>query len=41
MIRFHEALALARVDWRDVLVAAGLAGADWPAVLRAAGYRVP
>ncbi|HEY2795449.1 MAG TPA: hypothetical protein VGJ28_24015 [Micromonosporaceae bacterium] len=27
--RFLEAVALARLDWRDVLVASGLADADW------------
>lgn len=27
------ALALARTDWRDLLVSAGLAHEDWPAVL--------
>jgi hypothetical protein len=32
---------MARVDWRDLLVAAGLAHGDWPEALRAAGYRVP
>lgn len=31
--RLHQALELARADWRDVLVAAGLADADWPARL--------
>jgi len=30
---FGEALALARIDWRDLLVAAGLAEEDWPAEL--------
>jgi plasmid stabilization system protein ParE len=39
--RFRQALALARTDWRDVLVAAGLAHHDWPETLRAAGWRVP
>ena len=28
--RLHEALASARLDWRDLLVATGLAHADWP-----------
>jgi hypothetical protein len=41
LARFHDALAMARVDWRDLLVATGLANGDWPDVLRAAGYRVP
>ena len=27
------ALELARIDWRDVLVIAGLGNEDWPAVL--------
>lgn len=29
----QDALALGRADWRDLLVAAGLAGGDWRAVL--------
>jgi len=29
MDRFEDELDLARRDWRDVLVAAGLAGEDW------------
>jgi hypothetical protein len=33
--RFHEARDLAVADWRDVLVAAGLADADWSARLDA------
>jgi hypothetical protein len=41
MGRFQQALALAQVDWRDVLVAAGLGDADWPLVLRATGWRAP
>lgn len=28
--RLHEALDLAAADWRDLLVAAGLADEDWP-----------
>ncbi len=32
---WDEAVALARTDWRDLLVAAGLADADWRAVLDA------
>jgi hypothetical protein len=27
---FREAVELAKTDWRDLLVAAGLAHADWP-----------
>ncbi|MFE3270122.1 hypothetical protein [Streptomyces sp. NPDC059215] len=30
---FRSAVRLARLDWRDLLVAAGLAGGDWPRVL--------
>lgn len=39
--RFRRALTMACTDWRDVLLAAGLAHADWPEVLRTAGWRVP
>ena len=28
-----DALSLARLDWRDLLVAAGFANGDWPARL--------
>jgi hypothetical protein len=28
--RLHEAIELAMTDWRDLLVAAGLADDDWP-----------
>ena len=31
--RFRSAIRLARTDWRDLLVAAGLANEDWPRVL--------
>ncbi|MFG2270438.1 hypothetical protein ACGFNY_11790 [Streptomyces chartreusis] len=31
--RFRSAIRLARTDWRDLLVAGGLAHADWPQVL--------
>ena len=34
----HAALRLASIDWRDTLVAAGLANENWPQVLEAAGY---
>lgn len=33
-------LALAVTDWRDLLIATGLADEDWPEVLRAAGFPV-
>jgi hypothetical protein len=31
--RFRDSLAVAQVDWRDVLVRAGLENEDWPAIL--------
>ena len=34
LARFDRAWRLARGDWRDGLVAGGLAGEDWPAVVR-------
>jgi hypothetical protein len=36
----REWVALGVVDWRDLLVDAGLANADWPDVLRAQGIAV-
>ena len=33
--RLRQAIALSQEDWRDVLVAGGLADADWPSVLDA------
>jgi hypothetical protein len=39
--RFARYLALAAVDWRDLLMAAGLADENWPEVLRGAGFPVP
>jgi predicted type IV restriction endonuclease len=33
--RLRQAIALSKEDWRDVLVAGGLADADWPSVLDA------
>ena len=33
LARFDEAVRIARVDWRDVLVASGLGNLDWPARL--------
>jgi hypothetical protein len=40
---FDQTLNRGRMDFRDTLVAAGLAHADWPAVLRSRGidYRDP
>jgi hypothetical protein len=37
----REAVTLAEVDWRDLLVAAGLEHADWPEVLRRHGVPIP
>jgi hypothetical protein len=33
LAKFDEAVRIARVDWRDVLVASGLGNVDWPARL--------
>ncbi len=40
---FDQTLNRGKMDFRDTLVAAGLADADWPAVLRSRGidYRDP
>ncbi|MFQ5989283.1 MAG: hypothetical protein ACE5K9_05145 [Candidatus Methylomirabilales bacterium] len=38
---FEQWLREACVDWRDVLVAAGMAHENWLRVLREAGFRVP
>ena len=35
--KFDEALKIAQIDWRDTLVAAGLANGNWPEVLRERG----
>ena len=35
LARLHDALDLAELDWRDVLVRADLADEDWPARLEA------
>ncbi len=34
MTRFREAIELLRIDWRDVLVAAGLGDESWSADLK-------
>ncbi len=39
--KLKPAMKQAAEDWRDLLVAAGLADADWPRVLANCGYRVP
>jgi len=39
--RFEKYLHSASRDWRDVLMAAGMANGDWPDVLRSAGFPVP
>ena len=38
--RFREVLSQARQDWRDTLVAAGLADDDWPSILRQQGIEI-
>jgi len=40
-VRFRQALELAQVDWRDLLVSAGLEHDNWPQVLTDAGYEAP
>jgi hypothetical protein len=39
--RFKKALDLACIDWRDLLMATGLADENWRAVLEREGYSVP
>lgn len=39
--RLHRAIDASRRDWRDTLVASGLADADWPTVAAKAGYLLP
>ena len=39
--RFVRHLDMAKRDWRDLLMASGLANGNWPEVLAAAGYPVP
>jgi hypothetical protein len=34
LVRFHQLIKLLRLDWRDVLVAGGLADGDWRERLR-------
>ena len=41
LARFTDTLRMAAVDWRDVLVGAGLGTFDWPRVLEADGFPVP
>jgi len=41
LARFAETLRMAGVDWRDVLVGAGLGNLDWPRVLELDGFPVP
>ena len=40
MARFRQELSQARIDWRDTLVAAGLANGDWPEILREEGIEI-
>lgn len=39
--QFARSLATAAIDYRDLLMAAGMGHADWPHVLQAAGFPVP
>jgi hypothetical protein len=41
IIELRRAALQATTDWRDVLVAAGLAEGNWRQVLVAEGYAVP
>ena len=41
LAEFEKWLGEARTDWRDVLMAAGMANNDWRTVLGEAGFRVP
>ena len=34
----HATVRMASIDWRDTLIAAGMANDNWPQVLEAAGY---
>jgi len=38
---FEEAISLAQTDWRDVLIAGGLANEDWRSQLRLRGIDFP
>jgi hypothetical protein len=40
MQQFRAALGQVRQDWRDTLVAAGLADDDWPSVLKQHGIEI-
>lgn len=37
----EDVMELARLDWRDILMAAGFENLDWPQVAAAAGMRTP
>ncbi|HLQ39203.1 MAG TPA: hypothetical protein VK348_15440 [Planctomycetota bacterium] len=41
LLQLRQSVAAAEIDWRDVLVSAGLGNADWPEVLRRDGWPVP
>lgn len=41
MERLRRAVKAAEIDWRDLLVASGLANADWQEVLERDGVEVP
>jgi hypothetical protein len=38
---FETALLIARRDWRDLLVSAGLANEGWEKILEDEGYEIP
>ena len=40
LAQFRRHLVIARTDWRDTLVAAGLADAGWPEVLQERGIKL-
>lgn len=39
--KLRQATDLARIDWRDLLMATGLGGENWRAVLERDGFPVP
>jgi len=39
--RLEDYVQMAADDWRNVLLAAGMAGSDWPTVLSLHDYKVP
>jgi hypothetical protein len=39
--RFDQAVRMARIDWRDLLLSTGLEHESWPEDLRRLGFRLP